>query len=68
MIIGSGGVTFLKVGGGGASARHENYGIFFMKRFTLTVDPMLIVLKPILRNLKCRSGVQAPLREKSSGA
>ena len=38
----SGGSTFYKVVS--TTARQKNCGIFFIKRFTLTMDPILIVL------------------------
>jgi len=45
-ILISGGRTFFKVGG--QSARQKTMEIFLMKRFTLTIDPILIVLLKII--------------------
>jgi len=51
---------------GGHKCTSENYGIFFIKRFKLTTDPILIMLLKLLKqNSKFKSGYQPP--RKSGG-
>jgi len=54
------GGTFFKVGGETVHVKKLMQNLF-IKRFTLTIDPILIVLLKLKHNLKCKSGAYRPL-------